>query len=86
MSLTNLLRLVRFSHSIFALPFALQGAWLARRGVPPVATLALIALCAVAARTSAMAFNRWLDRHLDARNPRTRTREIPRGLVQTDKE
>ncbi len=77
----DLLRLVRFSHSIFALPFALMAAWLAADGVPPLERLALILVCAVAARTSAMAFNRWVDRGLDARNPRTATRELPRGAV-----
>ena len=73
--------LVNFSHSIFALPFALQGAWIAARGVPPLATLGWILLCCVAARTAAMAFNRLVDRRLDARNPRTAARELPRGVV-----
>ncbi|MCC6408755.1 MAG: UbiA family prenyltransferase [Planctomycetes bacterium] len=73
--------LVRFSHSIFALPFALAGAWLAARGRPSWTTLGWIVVAAVAARTAAMAFNRWLDAELDARNPRTRTREIPAGKL-----
>jgi len=77
----DLLRLVRFSHSVFALPFALMAAWIAAGGVPPLERLAWILVCAVAARTSAMAFNRWVDRGLDARNPRTATRELPRGAV-----
>lgn len=75
------LSLVAFRHSIFALPFALQGAWLAARGTPPLRVLAWVVVCAVAARTSAMAFNRWLDRRIDARNPRTRDREIPAGKL-----
>ena len=75
------LGLVKFSHSIFALPFALQGAWIAARGVPPVRTLGWILWCCVAARTAAMAFNRLVDRRLDAENPRTAGRELPRGLV-----
>jgi 4-hydroxybenzoate polyprenyltransferase len=75
------LGLVKFSHSVFALPFALMSAWLAAGGVPPPAKLALIAGACVAARTSAMAFNRWLDRELDAQNPRTAGRELPRGVV-----
>ncbi len=75
------LRLVAFHHSIFALPFALQGAWLAARGVPPVRTLALVVVCAVAARTAAMAFNRLVDAGCDARNPRTADRELPAGRL-----
>jgi 4-hydroxybenzoate polyprenyltransferase len=77
----DFLNLVRFSHSIFALPFALAGAWLAARGLPPLATLGWILVCAVAARTAAMSFNRWLDADLDGRNPRTRAREIPSGKI-----
>ena len=75
------LRLVAFHHSIFALPFALQGAWLAARGVPSARALVLIVVCAVAARTAAMAFNRLVDAGVDARNPRTRGREIPSGVL-----
>lgn len=74
--------LVKFSHSIFALPFAFQGAWLAAGGVPAAGRLALIVLCAVAARTAAMAFNRLIDRKIDAQNPRTASREIPAGVIQ----
>jgi 4-hydroxybenzoate polyprenyltransferase len=74
-------KLVAFRHSIFALPFALQGAWLAARGVPPWRSLAWIVVCAVAARTAAMGFNRFVDRRIDAKNPRTRGREIPSGRV-----
>jgi 4-hydroxybenzoate polyprenyltransferase len=73
--------LVRFSHSIFALPFALCGAWLARGGPPPARALFLVVLCAVAARTAAMAFNRVVDREQDARNPRTQGRELPKGRI-----
>ncbi len=79
--LARYLSLVKFSHSVFALPFALQGAWMASGGLPEARTLALVVLCAVAARTAAMAFNRLVDRKLDAENPRTSTREIPAGLV-----
>ncbi|MCB9915688.1 MAG: UbiA family prenyltransferase [Planctomycetes bacterium] len=75
------LSLVKFSHSVFALPFALQGAWLAGRGVPAPRVLALVVVCAVAARTAAMAFNRLVDRRIDAANPRTAAREIPAGVV-----
>lgn len=73
--------LVRFGHSVFALPFALASAWLAAGGLPEGRVLLLIVLCAVSARTSAMAFNRWLDRRIDARNPRTAGRELPRGVL-----
>jgi 4-hydroxybenzoate polyprenyltransferase len=79
--LSDWLRLVRFSHSVFALPFALAAAWLASGGRPPWPVLLLIVLCAVAARTSAMAFNRLVDRKLDAENPRTRERELPSGKL-----
>lgn len=75
------LSLVRFSHSVFALPFALQGAWLAGRGRPAWGTLAWIVACAVAARTSAMGFNRLVDADVDARNPRTARRELPSGAL-----
>lgn len=75
------LSLVRFSHSVFALPFALASAWVAAGGVPAFERLLWIVVCAVAARTSAMAYNRYVDRHLDAANPRTAAREIPRGAV-----
>ena len=73
--------LVKFSHSIFALPFALIAAWLAGGGVPGPRVLALVVLCAVAARTAAMSFNRLVDRHIDARNPRTSRRELPSGVL-----
>jgi len=73
--------LVRFGHSIFALPFALASAWLAAGGLPAGRVLLLVVLCAVSARTAAMAFNRWLDRRIDAANPRTAARELPRGVL-----
>ncbi len=76
------LSLVRFSHSVFALPFALISAWIAGRGVPAGRTLLLVVLCAVAARTAATGFNRWLDRELDAKNPRTAGRELPAGRLR----
>jgi len=79
--LTHYLSLVKFSHSIFALPFALQGAWLAQGGVPGLRELLWIVVCAVAARTAAMAFNRLVDRHIDADNPRTAQRELPAGVL-----
>ena len=75
------LSLVKFSHSIFALPFAMQGAWMAAEGIPPLSKLGWIVLCAVCARTAAMAFNRLVDRRIDAENPRTSGRELPRGVL-----
>lgn len=75
------LRMIRFEHSVFALPFALAGAWLAAGGVPGGTELALIVLAAVAARSAAMAFNRLADRRFDAANPRTAARELPAGRL-----
>jgi 4-hydroxybenzoate polyprenyltransferase len=86
-----LLGLIRFSHTIFALPFALSSAVLAWRERWPdndpinwrqfALDLAGILLCMVFARSTAMAFNRLADRHLDARNPRTASRHLPAGLL-----
>lgn len=75
--LSDYFSLVRFSHSVFALPFALCGAWLGSGGPPPARALLLVVACAVAARTAAMGFNRLADREIDAQNPRTRARELP---------
>jgi 4-hydroxybenzoate polyprenyltransferase len=75
------LSLVKFGHSVFALPFALTSAWLAAGGVPSPRVLLLVVLCAVAARTAAMGFNRLIDRRLDAENPRTSNRELPSGVL-----
>ncbi len=75
------LDMIKWEHSIFALPFALTGAMLAARGWPPAIKLLWIVVCMVAARSAAMAFNRWADAELDAANPRTRMRAIPAGLL-----
>jgi len=80
--LRTYLSFVRFSHSVFALPFALAGALLASRHTPitwPVVGWILVAM--VAARSSAMGFNRLVDSRFDAENPRTANREIPRGAM-----
>src|SRR3954470_3012960 len=79
----RLLELVRFSHTLFALPFALLSAALAwhREGVFRVIDLVGILLCMVFARSAAMAFNRLADRRLDALNPRTATRHLPAGTL-----
>lgn len=76
-----LLGLVRFSHTIFALPFALSAAVLARMEVPRASVLGWIALAMVGARSLAMALNRVIDADIDARNPRTAAREIPSGRL-----
>ena len=75
-------RMIRFSHSVFALPFALTAAALAARegGVSPRQVL-WIAVAMVSARSAAMGFNRLVDHGIDARNPRTAGRELPRGIV-----
>ncbi|MEZ5947981.1 MAG: UbiA-like polyprenyltransferase [Planctomycetaceae bacterium] len=77
------LGLIRFSHTIFALPFALLTAWLAWSSGVPFRGLDLlgIVMCMVFARTAAMAFNRYADRLVDAANPRTSGRHIPTGLL-----
>ncbi len=76
------LSFVRFSHSVFALPFALAGVLLASRHVPIAATAVVWMLIAmVAARSAAMGFNRVVDAKMDAMNPRTADRELPRGAM-----
>jgi 4-hydroxybenzoate polyprenyltransferase len=73
---------VRFSHSVFALPFALTGAMLASRRVPlTIARVGWIIVAMVAARSAAMGFNRLVDAHYDALNPRTASRELPAGRM-----
>jgi len=80
--LRSLLELIRFSHTAFALPFALSSAALAWQDKPfHVLDLVGILLCMVFARSAAMAFNRLADRHYDADNPRTATRHLPRGRL-----
>ncbi|MCM3876420.1 MAG: putative 4-hydroxybenzoate polyprenyltransferase [Thermoanaerobaculia bacterium] len=73
--------LVTFSHTIFALPFALLSAVLAARGLPAAEKLVWILAAMVGARSAAMAFNRIVDRAIDTVNPRTKTRDIPAGRV-----
>jgi 4-hydroxybenzoate polyprenyltransferase len=75
------LEMIKWEHSIFALPFALTGAVLAANGWPTVRVLGLIVLCMVAARSAAMAFNRLADAKLDAANPRTAMRALPAGQL-----
>ena len=73
------LEMIKWEHSVFALPFALTGAVLAANGWPVGRTLFWIVVCMVAARTAAMAFNRFADAKLDAENPRTAMRALPTG-------
>src|ERR1035438_4738910 len=75
------LEMIKWEHSIFALPFALTATLLAANGLPALRTVAWIVVAMVAARSAAMAFNRWADADLDATNPRTRNRAIPAGLL-----
>jgi len=75
------LDLVRFEHTLFALPFAYGGMVLAARGWPGLEVFALISLAMVGARSAAMAFNRLIDRFIDAANPRTAERHLPRGAI-----
>lgn len=76
-----MLEMIKFEHSVFALPFAFIGAFLAVRGVPPGPVLFWLIMAMVWARTAAMAFNRIVDRKFDAANPRTAERAIPVGTV-----
>ena len=83
----NYLSLVKFAHTIFAMPFALIGFFYGLETVnyeidrPWWLLLSLVILCMIFARSAAMAFNRWLDAEYDAKNPRTSIREIPGGVI-----
>lgn len=76
------LRMIKFSHSVFALPFALTAAIIAAGGLPPVGKLFWIVVAMVGARSGAMGLNRVIDRPIDALNPRTRGRELPSGKIK----
>jgi 4-hydroxybenzoate polyprenyltransferase len=80
-SIGTTLEMIKWEHSIFALPFALTGAMLAAHGWPHPLQLLWIIVCMVTARSAAMAFNRWADADLDAENPRTSRRAIPAGVL-----
>ena len=73
--------MIKWEHSIFALPFALCGAMLAADGLPSTHQLVWIVVAMIAARSAAMAFNRWADATIDAANPRTRARALPSGRL-----
>lgn len=75
------LNMIKFQHSIFAMPFALSMVFLATNGKPDLIKLLLIVLCMITARNAAMSFNRIADWKFDAMNPRTQNREIPNGKI-----
>ena len=75
------LEMIKWEHSVFALPFAFCGAMLAAGGMPAAAKLGWILVCMVSARSAAMAFNRLADAQIDAANPRTAARALPAGIV-----
>lgn len=82
----NYLSLIKFSHTVFALPFALIGFFLAVKQVhEPIdwKLFLLVLVCMVSARSAAMAFNRYLDKDIDSKNPRTKMREIPAGIISS---
>ena len=80
-TLLLLLEMIKFEHTVFALPFAFLGAFLAERGFPGWEVSFWIVLAMVGARSAAMAFNRLVDRTHDSLNPRTANRALPQGLV-----
>lgn len=84
-TISNYLSLVKFSHTLFALPFAIIGYFLALHTTDAsfnIQLFALVILCMVFARSAAMAFNRYIDRNIDEQNERTAIREIPAGVVK----
>lgn len=76
------LRMIKISHSVFALPFAFTGAVLAASGVPSLHQIIWIVIAMVGARSGAMGLNRIIDRNIDKENPRTKDREIPAGKIK----
>jgi len=78
-----ILKMIKIEHTVFALPFACMGAFLAARGWPSNRQIFWILLAMVGIRSAAMSFNRVVDATIDAANPRTRNREIPRGALKS---
>jgi len=76
------LKMIKFSHSIFALPFAFTSALIAASGIPSLSQVLWITIAMVGARSGAMGLNRIIDRKIDKDNPRTAGREIPQGLIK----
>jgi 4-hydroxybenzoate polyprenyltransferase len=81
--ISDYLRLIKFSHSVFALPFAFTGALVAANGIPTPSQLFWMTVAMVGGRSGAMGMNRIIDRKIDALNPRTKNRELPRGIIKT---
>jgi 4-hydroxybenzoate polyprenyltransferase len=75
------LRMIKFPHSVFALPFAFTSAIMAAGGIPPPEKILWITLAMVGARSGAMGLNRIIDREIDRANPRTKNRELPKGVI-----
>jgi 4-hydroxybenzoate polyprenyltransferase len=80
-NIASTMEMIKWEHSVFALPFALCGAMLAAGGLPRAGQIGWIVLCMVSARSAAMAFNRLADAQIDAANPRTAARAIPAGVL-----
>ena len=78
-----ILKMIKFEHTVFALPFALTSAMLAANGMPELRVLGWILVAMVGARSAAMAFNRIADLHYDRLNPRTANRALPKGILST---
>jgi len=81
--LSIILEMIKFEHTVFAMPFALSSAIVAANGLPPLRVIWWILAAMVGARSAAMTFNRIADAHIDTLNPRTAQRAIPSGLVST---
>jgi len=77
----TILEMIKFEHTIFALPFAYMGMMLAANGLPSLKQIVWITIAMVGARSFSMAMNRYIDREIDARNPRTKERAIPAGKL-----
>ncbi|MBI5049970.1 MAG: UbiA family prenyltransferase [Nitrospirae bacterium] len=80
--ISGFLSLIKFSHSVFALPFAFTGALIAAEGIPELRQIFWITVAMVGGRSGAMGMNRIADRNIDALNPRTKSRELPRGVIK----
>ncbi len=80
-SIGTTLEMIKWEHSFLTLPFGLTGAVLAAQGIPSARTLLWICVALIAGRSAAMAFNRLVDTHIDAANPRTKTRALPAGKL-----
>jgi 4-hydroxybenzoate polyprenyltransferase len=81
--LSVFMEMIKFEHTVFALPFAYLGMFLAQGGLPSLAVIFWVTVAMAAARTLAMTLNRLVDREFDARNPRTADRALPKGLLDT---